>query len=94
MKNLLFCLFFILFAIPANAVTTEAFPVVCDKSKLVFEQLKASQYKPVMMGNVKAMTTLIFVNPSRDMVITMSIKVDTEHMTCIFIAGEGNAELL
>lgn len=93
MKKLLLSLFFIFLTIPANAVTEEALPVVCDKSKLVFDQLKAKQFQPVLMGSTDKMTTMVFVNKNRDMVVSVSIKVESEYMTCIFIAGEKNAEL-
>lgn len=93
MKKLLLSLFFIFLAIPANAVTEEALPVACDKSKLVFDQLKAKQFQPVMMGSTKLMTTMIFVNPNKDMVVSISVKVEDEYQTCIFIGGEKNAEL-
>lgn len=94
MKKLLFSVFFIFLTLStANAVTEEALPVACEKSKIVFEQLKAKKFKPVMIGNTKQITTMVFINTDKDMVVSVTLKVENEYMTCIFIAGENSAEL-
>ena len=79
---------------PAIAATMDALPVYCDSTKIVFEQLKGRKFRPVLMGNVEKLYTIIMVNDQKDMAITFTLNHEGKNMTCIFVGADKNTEFL
>ena len=83
-----------LMANPTMAVKPEALPVFCDDTSKVFDQLKIKKFKPVIIGNVEKLYSVIMVNDSKDMVMTFTMQHEGKATTCIFIGGAGNTDFL
>ena len=87
-----FTLIFLLFS-PAYALEKDNLPVVCDQSVKIYEALKRKNFQPIAIGEVEHTTTVILVNPDRDMVVAVSVAVNSQQITCIFVGGEKNTEV-
>ena len=72
------------------AFTDDRLPVSCYSTNTVLELLKHKQFQLTIMGEVDNVQTLIFINPSNDMVVGLTVTLDQKSTTCIFIAGEKN----
>lgn len=91
----LFCAFILIFFLfsPAYALERDNLPVVCDQSAKIYDALKRKNFQPIAIGEVEKTTTVVLVNPERDMVIAVSVAVNSQQITCIFVGGEKNTEI-
>lgn len=94
MKTLILAFLLAFFPISSIlAIEQDNLPVACDSSAKILDALKRKNFQPIAIGEVDQVTTLILVNPDRDMVIAVTVMVNSRQTTCIFIGGEKNTEV-
>lgn len=94
MKALILAIFLIFVSGTASAVTEDQLPVACDSSKKIFDALKTKKFSPVLLGEVDNTQTTIWINPDMDMVIAITVQSQGKFMTCIFVGGEKNTQII
>lgn len=73
-------------------MSVDSIPVVYNNTKSVLTQLKYKLYQPFIIGEIEKVQTTVFLNRTYDMVIAVTVNIDGQWTTCIFIGGDKHTQ--